>query len=200
MSFAEEQIKAESGIFAALAEYTQRMEQSMIKVVITIALACASIHAQVAVERPSTTAEPANRSIDWNRTLFARVRSPGAQATASHEALTGEFWNGAIQNYWNGIAQRAAAAHKLAMAQGEHYQGTFAGVTAFCDAKYTYSFWRTVAPLRPGEMRDKSDADNLDSFFEADNTGLDPLHPGAQPVIVAFHFQTRFTKLLRRIL
>jgi len=33
------------------------------------------------------------------------------------QALTGRFWNGAIQNYWNEIAQTAALAHDLTTAQ-----------------------------------------------------------------------------------
>jgi hypothetical protein len=31
--------------------------------------------------------------------------------------LTGRFWNGAIQNYWNEITQTAAIEHNLTTAQ-----------------------------------------------------------------------------------
>ena len=33
------------------------------------------------------------------------------------EALIGRFWNGAIQNYWNEIAQTASVAHQLTTAR-----------------------------------------------------------------------------------
>src|SRR5712664_3584120 len=39
-----------------------------------------------------------------------------ATATAD-EALTGRFWNGAIQNYWNEITQTAALDRELSTAQ-----------------------------------------------------------------------------------
>ena len=51
---------------------------------------------------------------------FDQVKSlgiaSGATATAD-EALTGRFWNGAIQNYWNEIAQTASLGHDLTTAE-----------------------------------------------------------------------------------
>jgi hypothetical protein len=34
----------------------------------------------------------------------------GSTTATADEALTGRFWNGAIQNYWNEIAQTASLA------------------------------------------------------------------------------------------
>ena len=61
--------------------------------------------------------------------------------------LTGRFWNGAIQNYWNEIAQTASLAHNLTTAENARLFAllnlSFAdSVIAFYDAKYTYNFWR----------------------------------------------------------
>src|SRR5882724_9907182 len=38
-------------------------------------------------------------------------------ASSADQALTGRFWNGAIQNYWNEITQTEAAGHHLTTAQ-----------------------------------------------------------------------------------
>ena len=72
----------------------------------------------------------------------------GTSATAD-QALTGRFWNGAIQNYWNEITQTATLQHELTTAQSARRFAllnlSFADdVIAFYDAKYTYNFWRPV--------------------------------------------------------
>ena len=69
----------------------------------------------------------------------------GGTAASADEALTGKFWNGAIQNYWNEIAQTASLAHELTTAENARLFAllnlSFAdGVIAFYDAKYTYNF------------------------------------------------------------
>src|SRR5205807_5812513 len=69
------------------------------------------------------------------------------------QVLTGRFWNGAIQNYWNEIAQTATLRHELTTAQSARLFAllnlSFAdGVIAFYDAKYTYNFWRPVTAIR----------------------------------------------------
>src|SRR6202045_2121611 len=66
------------------------------------------------------------------------ANSPTATA---EEALTGRFWNGAIQNYWNEIAQTASVANNLTTAENARLFAllnlSFAdGVIAFYDAKY----------------------------------------------------------------
>ena len=40
----------------------------------------------------------------------------GGTAATPDEALTGRFWNGAIQNYWNEIAQTASLERHLTTA------------------------------------------------------------------------------------
>jgi hypothetical protein len=57
-----------------------------------------------------------------NRTARCRGRVPfGASDVAAlaslWDALTGRFWNGAIQNYWNEIAQTASVAHNPTTAE-----------------------------------------------------------------------------------
>jgi hypothetical protein len=47
---------------------------------------------------------------------FDQVKSlgiAGSTTATADEALTGRFWNGAIQNYWNEIVQTASVAHNL---------------------------------------------------------------------------------------
>lgn len=209
----------------------------MVKFVITFALACASIHSQVAAEPPSTNVESANQIIEWNRDLLARVRTSGARAavdaidgthhlfvtkisrispdalaevkfgigwstTASgDEPLIGQFWNRAIQNHWNVIAQKATSSQVLAAAQGGHSKGTLAdGVNAFYDAKYTYNLWHAVTAIRAGETRNNLETDNLTWLPRAGHSSSDPSYPGAQGAIVTFRFQAGLTTLLRKFL
>src|SRR6202030_1706380 len=102
---------------------------------------------------------------------FNEVKSLGianGTAATADQMLTGHFWNGAIQNYWNEITQTAAIEHNLTTAQSARLFAllnlTFAdSVIAFYDAKYTYNFWRP----------------------EVGNTTPDPSYPGAHAVISA---------------
>jgi hypothetical protein len=79
---------------------------------------------------------------------FNQIKSLGianSTAATSDEALTGRFWNGAIQNYWNEIAQTASVANGLTTAQNARLfalldLGLADDVIAFYDAKYTYNF------------------------------------------------------------
>lgn len=126
--------------------------------------------------------------------VFNEVKSlgiaDGASATPD-QALTGRFWNGAIQNYWNEIAQTAALAHGLTTAQDARLFAllnlSFAdGVIAFYDAKYTYNFWRPVTAIREaaidGNPQTLPDPNWLP---EVGNTTPDPSYPGAHAVISA---------------
>jgi hypothetical protein len=131
---------------------------------------------------------------DTYRDVFNEVQSLGiARSTTATEdqALTGRFWNGAIQNYWNEIAQTAAVAHGLTTAQNARLfaslNATFAdGVIAFYDAKYTYNFWRPVTAIREaaldGNLKTLADPNWLP---EVGNTTPDPAYPGAHAVISA---------------
>lgn len=90
----------------------------MIKVVTIIALTSTGIGAQVAIEPPSASAEPANQVVEWNRNLLALVRTPEVRATVSREeAITDQFLSGGIPYYWNGFTLTATADHKSATAQ-----------------------------------------------------------------------------------
>ncbi|HJW68062.1 MAG TPA: vanadium-dependent haloperoxidase, partial [Candidatus Binatia bacterium] len=118
------------------------------------------------------------------RAALAEVESlgvaNGTTATAD-QMLIGRFWNGAIQNYWNEIAQTAAVGLGLSTADTARLFAlldlTFAdAVIAFYDAKYTYTFWRPVTAVR---------ATSADPSWlpEVTNTPPDPSYPGAHAVI-----------------
>ena len=125
---------------------------------------------------------------------FNEVKSQGTanslSATAD-EALTGHFWNGAIQNYWNEIAQTASMANDLTTAENARLFAllnlSFAdGVIAFYDAKYTYNFWRPVTAIRAADT-DNNPGTVADPNWlpEVGNTAPDPSYPGAHAVISA---------------
>ena len=125
---------------------------------------------------------------------FAQVHSlgnaTGSTATAD-QALAGHFWNGAIQNYWNEIAQTAAVAHGLSTADSARLFAlldlTFAdAVIAFYDAKYTYTFWRPVTAVRAADSDgNRSTTGDPTWVPEVTKTPADPSYPGAHAVISA---------------
>jgi hypothetical protein len=125
---------------------------------------------------------------------FNEVKSFGivhSTAATADQPLTGSFWNGAIQNYWNEITQTAAVGHNLNTARSARLFAllnlSFAdGVIAFYDTKYTYNFWRPVTAIRaaatdgnPGTLADPN------WLPEVTNTTPDPSYPGAHAVISA---------------
>ncbi len=126
--------------------------------------------------------------------VFNEVKSLGiansATATAD-QALTGRFWNGAIQNYWNEIAQTATLRQELTTAQSARLFAllnfSFAdAVIAFYDAKYTYNLWRPVTAIR--EAANDGNPETLPDpnwLPEVGNTTPDPAYPGAHAVISA---------------
>jgi membrane-associated phospholipid phosphatase len=126
------------------------------------------------------------------RAALDEVRSLGvanSTTATADQMLAGRFWNGAIQNYWNEIAQTAAMAHELSTADNARLFAlldlTFAdAVIAFYDAKYAYAFWRPVTAVRAadtdGNRNSQGDADWLP---EVTNTAPDPSYPGAHAVI-----------------
>ena len=125
---------------------------------------------------------------------FDQVKSlgiAGSTAATADEALTGRFWNGAIQNYWNEIAQTASLAHDLTTAENARLFAllnlSFAdGVIAFYDAKYTYNFWRPVTAIRAAAADGNPEtAADPNWLPEVGNTAPDPSYPGAHAVISA---------------
>jgi len=115
----------------------------------------------------------------------------GGTAATPDEALTGRFWNGAIQNYWNEIAQTASLDRHLTTAQNARLFAllnlSFAdSVIAFYDAKYTYNRWRPVTAIRAvGAVANSDVTPDVNWLPEVGNTTPDPAYPGAHAVISA---------------
>jgi PAP2 superfamily len=125
---------------------------------------------------------------------FNEVKSLGianSLTAAADEALTGRFWNGAIQNYWNEIAQTASVANDLTTAENARLFAllnlSFAdGVIAFYDAKYTYNLWRPVTAIQAADTDNNAETLADPNWRpEVGNTAPDPSYPGAHAVISA---------------
>jgi len=125
---------------------------------------------------------------------FNQIKSLGitnSTAATADEALTGRFWNGAIQNYWNEISQTFSLAHSLTTAQSARLFALlnlcFADdVIAFYDAKYTYNFWRPVTAIRAADPGINSETVADPNWLpEVGKTAPDPSYPGAHAVISA---------------
>ncbi len=125
---------------------------------------------------------------------FNQIKSLGianSTTATSDEALTGRFWNGAIQNYWNEISQTVSVAHSLTTAQNARLFAllnlSFADdVIAFYDAKYTYNFWRPVTAIRAGDSDNNPETVADPNWLpEVGKTAPDPSYPGAHAVISA---------------
>jgi hypothetical protein len=131
---------------------------------------------------------------DTYTAAFDEVKELGfinSTSRSADQTEIGHFWGGAIQNYWNEIAQTAALAHDLTTA---HSARLFAllnltiadSVIAFYDAKYTYEFWRPVTAIRAadtdGNPRTVADPNWLPLTV---TTPPDPSYPGAHAVISA---------------
>src|SRR6202035_5310399 len=131
---------------------------------------------------------------DIYRDAFNELKSLGianSLTATADEALTGRFWNGAIQNYWNEIAQTASVANDLTTAENARLFAllnlSFAdGVIAFYDAKYTYNLWRPVTAIQAAAT-DRNPETGADPNWlpEVGNTTPDPSYPGAHAVISA---------------
>jgi PAP2 superfamily len=138
-------------------------------------------------------APPALTSDSYSNALN-QIKSLGivdSTTATSDEALTGRFWNGAIQNYWNEISQTLSLANNLTTAQSARLFAllnlSFADdVIAFYDAKYTYNFWRPVTAIRAadGDNNPETAAD-ANWLPEVGKTAADPSYPGAHAVISA---------------
>ena len=149
-----------------------------------------------ALERASQfrPGRPPALTSDTYSDAFNEVKSLGivnGTASTPDQALTGRFWNGAIQNYWNEISQTAALAHNLTTAESARLFAllnlSFADdVIAFYDAKYTYNFWRPVTAIRAAATDDNPDtAADPNWLPEVTNTTPDPSYPGAHAVVSA---------------
>lgn len=112
----------------------------------------------------------------------------GTTATAD-EMLTGRFWNGPIQNYWNEIAQSASTGRHLTTARSARLFAllnlSFAdAVIGFYEAKYVYNFWRPVTAIRAADTNDNPETKPDPNWLPlVGNTPPDPSYPGAHAVI-----------------
>ncbi|HYM01044.1 MAG TPA: vanadium-dependent haloperoxidase [Blastocatellia bacterium] len=100
----------------------------------------------------------------------------------------GRFWGGAIQNYWNEIAQTAAIAKNLNVADTARLFAllnlTFADtVIAFYDAKYTYTFWRPITAIRAADTDGNPKTSPNPNWLALSNTAPDPSYPVAHAAI-----------------
>jgi len=136
---------------------------------------------------------PALASAEYTE-VFNEVRSLGianSTTATAEQVLIGQFWNGAIQNYWNEITQTAARAHHLGIAQSARVFAllnlTLADeVIAFYDAKYTYNFWRPVTAIRAADIDGNPETTSDPNWLpRAGNTAPDPSYPGAHATISA---------------
>jgi hypothetical protein len=137
---------------------------------------------------------PPSLTSDTYTDVFNEVKAFGivnSSAASADQALTGRFWNGAIQNYWNEITQTAAERRGLTTAQNARLFALLNlaladSVIAFYDAKYTYNFWRPVTAIRAADT-DNNSATVADPNWlpEVGNTTPDPSYPGAHAVISA---------------
>jgi hypothetical protein len=125
---------------------------------------------------------------------FNQIKSVGivnSTTATTDEALTGRFWNGAIQNYWNEITQTLSLARGLTTAQNARLFAllnlSFADdVIAFYDAKYTYNFWRPVTAIRGADTGINPETVADPNWLpEVGKTAPDPSYPGAHAVISA---------------
>lgn len=113
----------------------------------------------------------------------------GSTAATADQALTGKFWNGAIQNYWNEIAQTATQVKGLNTTQSARLFALLNlsladTVIAFYDAKYTYNFWRPVTAIRAADTDENSaTASDPNWLPQTINTATDPSYPGAHAAI-----------------
>jgi hypothetical protein len=137
---------------------------------------------------------PPALSSDTYGDAFNQIKSLGivnSTTATPDEALTGRFWNGAIQNYWNEISQTLVVAHGLTTAQSARLFAllnlSFADdVIAFYDAKYTYNFWRPVTAIRAADTGINPETVADPNWLpEVGKTAPDPSYPGAHAVISA---------------
>jgi hypothetical protein len=137
---------------------------------------------------------PPTLASDAYSDAFNQIKSLGvanSTTATADEALTGRFWNGAIQNYWNEIAQTLSQAHGLSTAQNARLFALLNlsladDVIAFYDTKYTYNFWRPVTAIRSADTSiNPETAPDPNWLPEVGKTAPDPSYPGAHAVISA---------------
>jgi len=122
--------------------------------------------------------------------------------SSADQVLAGRFWNGAIQNYWNEIAQSAAGAEHLPTAASARLFALLNlaaadSVIAFYDAKYTYNFWRPVTAIRAATVGNSETVSDPNWLPEVGSTPPDPSYPGAHAVVSAAALEVLVSVLKR---
>ena len=139
-------------------------------------------------------APPPPLASDTYEDAFNEVKALGQAngvVASADEALTGRFWNGAIQNYWNEIAQTLSVERHLDIVDNARLfaslnLGVADVVIAFYDAKYTYDFWRPVTAIRAANTDDNAGTIADSAWLPVvGNTTPDPSYPGAHAAISA---------------
>jgi hypothetical protein len=135
---------------------------------------------------------PPALSTDAYADAFNEIKSVGmlnsTMATPKQKQV-GLFWNGAIQNYWNEIAQTLALDHNLSTASTARLFALLNlaaadSVIAFYDAKYTYNFWRPVTAIREASIAiNPATTPDPNWLPQSTNTAPDPSYPGAHAAI-----------------
>jgi hypothetical protein len=135
---------------------------------------------------------PPALSSDVYADAFNEIKSVGmlnsTMATPEQKQI-GLFWNGAIQNYWNEIAQTLALDHNLSTAPTARLFALLNlaaadSVIAFYDAKYTYNFWRPVTAIREASPAiNPATTPEPNWLPQSTNTAPDPSYPGAHATI-----------------
>jgi hypothetical protein len=123
---------------------------------------------------------------------FNEVKGLGQDSSGvrtNDQTVIGRFWGGAIQNYWNEIAQTAALARGLDIPRSARLFALLNlsladTVIAFYDAKYTYRFWRPVTAIRAADLDNNPKTDADPNWLPLPtNTAPDPSYPGAHASI-----------------
>jgi len=137
-------------------------------------------------------APPPPLTSDGYAQSFNEVKSLGQNTSSvrtADQTLIGRFWGGAIQNYWNEIAQTAAVGSGLDVARSARLFALLNlsladTVIAFYDAKYTYRFWRPVTAIRAAHQDGNAQTDADPNWLPLPtNTAADPSYPGAHAAI-----------------
>jgi len=131
---------------------------------------------------------------DTYTAAFNEVKALGFFTSTSRsvdQTEIGRFWAGAIQNYWNEIAQTAASAHHLTTSQNARLFAlldlTIADSLIDCyDHKYTYRIRRPVTAIRAADTDENSQTVADPNWLPLPvTTPADPSYPGAHAVVSA---------------
>jgi hypothetical protein len=120
-----------------------------------------------------------------------QVGSATSTTRTPEQTEIGKFWNPPIQNFWNQIAETAAAAHHSDLPTTARLFAalnlSFAdSAIAFYDAKYAYQVWRPVTAIRLADGDGNPDTAADPNWLPlTENTPADPSYPGAHSTISA---------------